>query len=60
MKPNQPKARMNVPSMTIGTLCALMGLTLPSALYFPMRGPIMSEVMNASAPPCRWTTPEPA
>ena len=60
LKPNQPKARMNVPSCTIGMSCGRMALTLPSAPYFPMRGPISSAVMKASAPPCKWTTPEPA
>ena len=41
LKPNQPKARMNVPSMTIGMWCGLIALILPSLPYLPMRGPIM-------------------
>src|SRR3954451_15829648 len=60
LKPNQPNARMKVPSCTIGMWCGMIGLTLPSAPYLPMRGPIRSDVITASAPPCRWTTPEPA
>ncbi len=36
LKPNQPNARMNVPSMTIGMLCGTIGFTsLPFASYFP-------------------------
>ena len=42
-------------------LCGEIGFTsFPSLLYFPRRGPSISDVMKASAPPCRWTTPEPA
>ena len=40
LKPNQPKARMNVPICTIGMWCGRIGLTLPSLPYLPMRGPI--------------------
>jgi len=35
IEPNQPKARINVPTMAIGMLCAGMGLMLPSLLYLP-------------------------
>jgi hypothetical protein len=60
LKPNQPNARMNVPSCTIGMWWARIGLTVPSGPYLPIRGPIRYAVISASAPPCRWTTPEPA
>src|SRR5690242_10361572 len=33
LNPNQPKARMKVPAIAIGMLCAGIGLMLPSLLY---------------------------
>ena len=40
LKPNQPKARMKVPSCTMGMWWARIGFTLPFSSYFPMRGPM--------------------
>jgi alanine dehydrogenase len=60
LKPNQPKARMNVPSITIGMLCGAIGLIEPSLLYLPRRGPIIQPPMSAITPPCICTTDEPA
>ena len=34
LKPNQPKARMNVPSTTIGTLCPGIAWGLPRRIVF--------------------------
>ena len=60
LKPNQPKARMNVPSMYIGTLWAGRALGVPSLLYLPMRGPMMNAPARAVTPPTMWTTDDPA
>src|SRR5882672_6783416 len=60
LKPNQPKARMNVPMTHIAMLCAGMTFGLPSLLYLPMRGPSIFANQNAMTPPCRCTTDEPA
>ena len=60
LNPNQPKARMNVPSCTIGMLCGAMGLATLPLRYLPSRGPIRNAVIKASEPPCKCTTPEPA
>src|SRR5271170_2019155 len=61
LNPNQPKARMNEPNMAIGILWGVIGLTsFPFLSHLPRRGPSRKAQMNAKAPPCRWTTPEPA
>src|SRR5215831_6080020 len=39
LNPNQPNARMNVPSTTIGMLWPGMGRARPSGPYLLMRGP---------------------
>ena len=59
LNPNQPKARMKVPRITNGMLCARIGCGLPLT-YLPMRGPRIIDVTSASTPPCMWTTEEPA
>src|SRR5258706_15262495 len=60
LKPNQPKARMNVPTNAIGMLCPGMAFTLPSAAYLPRRGPSKIAVTNAVTPPVMCTTDDPA
>src|SRR2546427_3004376 len=60
LKPNHPNARMNVPISAIGMLCPGIALTLPSALYFPRRGPNSAAVTNAITPPVMCTTEDPA
>ena len=60
LKPNQPNARMKVPSSAIGMLCPGIAFALPSALYFPRRGPISFPATNASTPPVMCTTEDPA
>ena len=60
LKPNQPKARMKVPSTTIGTLCPGMAFGLPCESYLPMRGPMTMAPASAMTPPIACTTPEPA
>ena len=51
LKPNHPKARMNVPINAIGMLWPGIALTVPSALYFPRRGPSNAAETNAMTPP---------
>ena len=46
LKPNQPKARMNVPSTTIGMLWPGIACGLPLT-YLPMRGPMTSAAGQA-------------
>ena len=41
LNPNQPKARINVPTMAIGMLCPGIAFGDPSLLYFPILGPII-------------------
>src|SRR6266496_648619 len=60
LKPNQPNARINVPRIAMGILCAGIGLMLPFLLYLPMRGPMSHAKISAMTPPCRCTTDEPA
>ena len=60
LKPNQPKARRNVPNMTIGMWWPKMGRGLPWPSYLPRRGPSIQAMTSARVPPCRWTTEEPA
>ena len=59
LKPNQPKARMNVPITTIGMLWPGKACGLPLT-YLPMRGPIARPPARAMIPPMACTTPEPA
>ena len=60
LKPNQPNARMNVPSTAIGMLWPGIGCALPSGAYLPMRGPIILAPTSAATPPVMWTTELPA
>src|SRR5262249_53435730 len=60
LKPNQPKARMSVPSMYMGTLCAGSGLGVPSGRNLPIRGPRRVAPASAVKPPTMCTTVEPA
>src|SRR5881296_773584 len=60
LKPNHPKARMNVPTSAIGMLCPGIALAVPSALYLPRRGPSSQAVTNAITPPVMCTTEDPA
>ena len=60
LKPNQPKARMNVPATTIGTWWPGIGSGLPSLANFPSRGPMTIAPASPMMPPMAWTTPEPA
>ena len=59
LKPNQPKARMNVPSTTIGMLWPGIACGFPLT-YLPMRGPMTMPPARAMMPPMACTTPEPA
>src|SRR5437763_928294 len=60
LKPNQPNARISVPSATIGTSCAGIGLAEPSLLNLPIRGPRTHAPTSAVTPPVMCTTLEPA
>ena len=60
LKPNHPKARMNVPRTAIGMLWPGMALEEPSLLYLPMRGPSILAATIEITPPVRCTTEEPA
>ena len=60
LKPNQPKARMKVPSTTMEMLWPGMALTLPSLPYLPMRGPSLRARKKAITPPVMCTTELPA
>ncbi len=60
LKPNQPKARMNVPRMARIWLWPRIVLAEPSLLYLPMRGPRTIAPARAHQPPTEWTTPDPA
>ncbi len=60
LKPNQPNARMNVPSTTIGDVVPRDRLRLALASNLPMRGPITMAPARPMMPPIAWTTPEPA
>src|SRR5207249_4768393 len=60
LKPNHPKARMNVPTNAIGMLWPGIALAAPSALYFPRRGPNSFAVTSAITPPVMCTTEDPA
>src|SRR5262249_33310306 len=60
LNPNQPKARMKVPTIAIGILWAGIGTGVPSFLYFPRRGPINQAPTSARTPPVMCTTEDPA
>src|SRR6056297_3262229 len=60
LKPNQPSHRMNVPSVASARLEPGIGMTLPSLLYLPMRGPSTMAPASAAQPPTECTTVEPA
>jgi hypothetical protein len=60
LNPNQPNARMKVPSSAIGRLCGASRFELPSLLNLPSRGPITIAPARPVKPPMAWTTPEPA
>src|SRR5262249_32631413 len=60
LKPNQPKARINVPRQTRGTLCPGIACGLPCESYFPIRAPRTIAPASAMMPPMACTTPEPA
>ena len=60
LNPNQPNARMNVPSMTIGMSWPGIARGFPSLPYLPRRGPIHHAPARQIMPPHMCTTPEPA
>ena len=60
LKPNQPSQRMNTPRAASGMLCPRIGLTFPSLVYLPSRGPRTMAPARAAQPPTEWTTVEPA
>ena len=60
LKPNQPKARMNVPRMARIWLWPGMLRIVPSFRYLPIRGPRTTAPASAHQPPIEWTTPDPA
>ena len=60
LNPNQPNARMNVPSTTIGMLWPGIGCGFPFLSYLPIRGPSTIAPASPMIPPIACTTPEPA
>ena len=60
LKPNQPKARMNVPAMAIGMWWPGIATGLPSFVNLPSRGPSTIAPARAATPPTMCTTDEPA
>src|SRR6056297_342659 len=60
LNPNQPSHRMNVPRVASARLEPGIGLTLPSLLYLPRRGPSTMAPARAAQPPTECTTVEPA
>src|SRR5262245_15943987 len=60
LNPNQPNARMNVPSTTIGMLWPGIALGLPCLSYLPMRAPTTIAPASPISPPIPCTTPDPA
>ena len=60
LKPNQPKARMKVPTMAIGMLWPGIATGLPSLSNLPSRGPSTIAPASAATPPTMCTTDEPA
>ena len=51
LNPNQPNHKINMPSVAKGILAPVIGLTLPSALYFPALGPSRITPASAAAAP---------
>src|SRR5262245_39815830 len=60
LKPIHPNSRMNVPVTTNARLWAGKATGLPSAVYFPKRGPRITASAMAQKPPMACTTVEPA
>ena len=60
LKPNQPKARMNVPTMAIGMWWPGIATGLPFLSNLPRRGPSTIAPASAATPPTMCTTEEPA
>jgi len=60
LKPNQPKARISVPTMAMGKLCPGMAAMVSSRRYLPTRGPSTIAPARAVRPPVMCTTDEPA
>src|SRR5688572_29636727 len=60
LKPNQPSHSTKQPMKAAVMLWPGMACTLPSAEYFPIRGPRMNAPVSAAQPPTEWTTVEPA
>src|SRR5437016_13333879 len=60
LNPNQPNARMKVPTRAIGMLWPGIAFTVPLGLYLPRRGPRSIAVTNAMTPPVMCTTDDPA
>src|SRR6056297_2542518 len=60
LNPNQPSHRMNVPRVASARLEPGIGLTLPSLLYLPRRGPSTMAPARAAQPPTACQTLEPA
>ena len=60
LNPNQPIHKINTPKVANGKFAPGMALTVPEALYFPLRGPKTITPARAAAAPARWTIPEPA
>src|SRR5262249_6376090 len=60
LKPIHPKRRTSVPMTAYPRWCPGKARTLPSFLYFPMRGPRIIARARAIQPPVACTTPEPA
>jgi hypothetical protein len=60
LKPNQPKARMKVPTIAIGMWCPGIATGRPSLVYLPRRGPSTIAPASAATPPTMCTTDEPA
>ncbi len=60
LKPNQPNARMNVPTMAIGMWWPGIATGLPFLSNLPSRGPSTIAPARAATPPTMCTTDEPA
>jgi len=60
LNPNQQNHKIKTPSAPKAMLWAGIALGVPSALYFPIRGPRVAAPTSASHPPTEWTAVEPA
>src|SRR3989304_4143513 len=60
LKPNHPNQSTKQPIVADVILWPGIGLTFPSFVYFPIRGPSMMIPASAAHPPTEWTTGEPA